>query len=333
MILGAKFCVYDKAGKENEEKTKLLRRKWFRDFVNYSLDSIYWGHSLIQFGDIITRNGIDEFKEVELVPRQYVKPEFHTVSENWEVEGAGKDYLENPLADWCIGVGEKRDLGLLLKITPLVIWKKNAMGAWAEYVEKFGSPIRIGKTESTDYASVKRMEDMLTQMSVASWGLFKHDDSIEIKADTRQDAYRIYDMMIERCNSEIAKLIIGQTGSTDEKSFVGSAEVHERILQQVGHMLGQFIYSVLNDQLVPLLNIHGFGLEGFYIDIEQEDEWDLTQKSVFDLGLINSGKFNLTPEYIKGKYGTEVIEVKEEKPKPDAKALKNYKDVLSGYYD
>ncbi|MFK5282397.1 hypothetical protein ACI3PL_22835, partial [Lacticaseibacillus paracasei] len=88
------------------------------------------------------------------------------------------DYTELPYSDWCIGVGQKRDLGLLLKITPLVIWKKNALGAWAEFIEKFGSPIRIGKTDSNDLQSVNNMENMLKNMGVASWGLFKTDDLI-----------------------------------------------------------------------------------------------------------------------------------------------------------
>ncbi|MFK5283719.1 hypothetical protein ACI3PL_29500, partial [Lacticaseibacillus paracasei] len=65
----------------------------------------------------------------------------------------GVFYTDEPYSNWCIGVGSKRDLGLLLKLTPLVIWKKNAMGAWAEYIEKFGVPIRVGKTDSLDKKS------------------------------------------------------------------------------------------------------------------------------------------------------------------------------------
>jgi len=37
----------------------------------------------------------------------------------------------------------------------------------------------------------------------------------------------------------------------------------------------------------------------------------LEQKGKFDIELLKTGKFTFTPEYIKEKYGTEVIEVKE----------------------
>ena len=329
LVMSCEFCVYNPDGSENEQKTKFIRKKWFREYLDLALDAQYWGHSLIQFDDIINVNGIDEFKEIELVPREYVKPEFHKVMHSaMSIPEDGVDYLEIPIRNWCIGVGKKRDLGLLLKITPLVIWKKNALGAWAEFIEKFGSPIRIGKTDSTDYESVNNMQGMLENMGVAAWGLFKTDDIIEFIESKQQDAFDVFNQMIERCNSEIAKLILGQTGSTDEKSFVGAAEVHERMLNMTGFAIKKFIYAVNNDQLIPMMTALGFQLDGCYIDVEQEDEFSLEQKGKFDIELLKTGKFTFTPEYIKEKYGTEVVEVKEQ---PD-KALKEYKNALSKYY-
>jgi hypothetical protein len=117
--------------------------------------------------------------------------------------------------------------------------------------------------------------------------------------------------------------------TTDNGSSKSQAEVHERMLDMVGDQLKQFIYSVNNSQLIPLLNNLGFGLDGYYIDIEQEDELSLEQKGNFDIELLKTGKFSFTPEYLKEKYGTEVIEVKE--PAPD-KSLQDYKNVLSQYY-
>jgi len=329
LTLSSEFYVYNKDGSENDEKTKLIRTKWFKDFVSMALDSIYWGHSLVQFDSIANIAGVDQFKDVELVPRQYVKPEFHRVSDAMSSgKDAGVDYTEEPYSNWCIAVGGKKDLGLFLKLTPLVIWKKNAMGAWAEYIEKFGSPLRLGYTDSTDTESVQNMQAMLENMSVAAWGLFKMDDKVEIKADNRPDAYEVYDKMIERCNSEISKLILNQTMTTDDGSSRSQAEVHERILENVGMMDKDFIYNVNNNQLLPLLNNLGFGLENCYIDIESEDEFTMEEKAKFDIELLKTGKFTFTPEYLKDEYGTEAIPVIES---PDTE-LKDYKNVLSKYY-
>lgn len=328
MLIQSDFNAYDKAGKENEEKSKLFKTKWFYDYLDIAFDSlVLYGTGLIQFEDVIKTNGIEQFKECELVPRIYVKPELSIVTNSY-ADLSGRNYTDEPYRNWCFHIGKKRDLGLLLKITPLVIWKKNAIGAWAEYIEKFGSPIRIGKTDSTDTASVNSMENMLKNMAICAYGVFKLDDEIELIESNNVDAYEVFDKMIERCNQEISKLILGQTMTTDNGSSRSQAEVHERILDSVGLSDKQLIYQVNNTQLLPLMNNLGFGLDGLILDVEQEDEFNLEQKGKFDIELLKTGKFTFTPEYIKEKYGTEVVIVKE----PKEESINDYKNNLDKYY-
>jgi hypothetical protein len=312
LLTGLDYCVYNNDGTKNDDKTKLVRTKWFREFIDYALQSKYWGHSLVQFEDVVTRNGIDEFREVELVPRQFVKPEFGmVVASTASLPPDGIYYGDQPYSNWCISIGKIRDLGLLLKITPLVIWKKNALGSWAEYIEKFGSPIRVGKTDSTDLEAVNNMQNMLQNMGVAAWGLFKTDDQIEFVQANSSDAYNVFNEMINRCNEEISKLILGQTMTTDNGSSLSQAEVHERVLMSFKQSDKQFVYSVLNDQLIPLMNNLGFGLEGCYINVEKEEEFSMFEKADLDIKLINTGKYILSPEYLNKKYGTEVFMVEQ----------------------
>ena len=106
-------------GKEDEAATAIFMNDWFFDFMDYSLDVPYWGHSLIQFGDII-RSGKDiKFENVELIPRKHVVQEYGVITrepgEDWH---NGYSYREGELADWCLEVGKPRDLGLLLKCAP-----------------------------------------------------------------------------------------------------------------------------------------------------------------------------------------------------------------------
>lgn len=166
---------------------------------------------------------------------------------------------------------------------------------------------------------------MLKHLTVGAYGLFKTDDVIEVIESGKSDAYQVFDKMIDRCNTEISKLILGQTGTTDEKAFVGSAEVHERILKSLCDADLQEIYTINNTQLLPLMSNLGFGLEGYYLDVEQEDEFDLEQKSKFDIELLKTGKFTFTTEYIKEKYGTEVVPVTEPtEPTNISNSLKQY---------
>ena len=79
-------------GSVNEEMTELLlHTKWFRDFLKNSLDSILWGYSCVQFGDI-TDNG---FSSCNLIPRIYVKPEYGLVTTSYS-SFDGNPYNEEP---------------------------------------------------------------------------------------------------------------------------------------------------------------------------------------------------------------------------------------------
>lgn len=73
------FKLVDAKGKEKEEATALFETGWFKDLIGYILDSRYWGHSLIQLGDVISVDGKMRYKDVELVPRKHVIPEYGAI--------------------------------------------------------------------------------------------------------------------------------------------------------------------------------------------------------------------------------------------------------------
>lgn len=321
LTLSRNFVVLNKDKSENEQLSEMLESQWFRDFLDLSLDSMFWGYSLIQFDSLVN----DNFNEVNLVPRQFVKPEFSIVTKNWG-DTVGINYKEAPYNEFCIGVGKPRDLGLLNKVAPLVIWKKNALSAWAQHQEIFGSPIRIGKTSSRDQKTTDNMDNMLKNMGVAAWGRFDTSDIIELIESNKADAYMVFDMMIERCNSEIAKLILGQTGTTAEKSFVGSAEVHERILKQYGENDEHFIENVLNYQLIPMLEGLGIKFNGAKIETEEDDELGLVERSKIDLELLKY--YEIDPEYIEKTYGTPVVK----KVVPVDNGVQSVKNKLEEFY-
>lgn len=321
-VLQSEFKVIDKAGNEVEDKTELIKQKWFYDFVDYSLDSIFYGFSLIQFGKLEN----NYFDNVDLVPRQYVKQEFDIVVDS-PASITGENYLDAKYRGWVIGVGNKRDLGLLAKAAPYVLWKKGAIQAWAEFTEIFGTPIRIGKTNVRDETTRSNMEGFLKNMGVSAYGVFDTDDIIELIESNRSDAYEVFDKLIERCNSELSKLILGQTGTTDEKSYSGSANVHERILNMYGENDEVFIENVFTYQLIPLLNIQGFGFEGLRIEANEEDKFTYEEKSKIDLELLKY--YDIDPKYIEQEYGTPV-QAKAVENKGSVESIKN---KLDEYYN
>lgn len=322
-ILASKFIV-TKNGKEKLDKTEFIEKKWFYDFTNYALDSIFFGYSLVQFGDYIN----DEFTNISIVPRQYVKPEFSVVVSNPAMI-TGQSYLESPFKEWVIGVGDKNDQGLLAKAAPLVIWKKNALAAWADYIQLIAIPIRIGKTDTRDETTRGNMEDMLRNMGSAAYGIFDLEDTIELIESKNTSPFDIFDKMIDRCNSELSKLFLGQTSTSDQKSYVGAANVHERILHQINEADEIFIENIYTYQLVPFLNMHGLGFNNLKIESEEDDDLSLLEKSKIDLELLKF--YDIPAEYILETYGTPVIPKAVQEPVQDT-TITDVTNRLTDYY-
>ena len=329
-VLGSKFIV-TKDGVENEQLTKLISKKWFYDFVSLALDAIYWGYSLIEFGDLVN----DEFINTHLAcERQYVKQEFNLIVAT-PSQLTGWDYTQPPFVEWNIGVGEKRDLGLLAKVAPLFLYKKQAMVAWSQYSDLFGVPVRVGKLSKKERQTFDEMVSFLKNMGNSAYAVIGKDDEIELLETGKTSGQEVFNSMISMLNNEISKLILGQTGTTDEKSFVGSANVHERILGLYLESDTRFIENVFTHQLIPfLIKYHNFPLQGYKIEIAEDDELSLIEKSKIDIELLKTGLYVAPVDYLKTTYGTELelLEQKAEESKATDEEVKNIKNELDKYY-
>ena len=209
-VMAKSFKVVDTEGNSHEEAEHYLQQQWFKDLLRLALDAVYWGHSLIELGDIVTDgDGCPCYSGVRLIPRKYVIPEYHRVitdlGQDWTT---GIDYHDPAISAFLIECGRPDDLGLLLKAAQQTIPKKNVMAFWDTFAEIFGMPMRIGHTTVRDSGELRKMERMLQQMSAAQYAMFPEGTDIEIKESAKGDAFNVYDKRIDRANSELSKLII-----------------------------------------------------------------------------------------------------------------------------
>jgi hypothetical protein len=280
-LLAQEFRVLDiKKGEEDEELTMLLNASWFFRFIELVLESRWYGHSLIEFPSVDK----DIAASPILVPRRHIVPEFGVFLKNLS-DSKGIAYRDTPFMDYMVEVGRDHDLGLLLKAAPQFLYKKNASIAWSEYTELFGMPIRIGKTNTRNDEDLNRMEDMLKSLGSAAYGVFQDGEEIEFIESQRTDAYRVYDKLLERANSELSKLFLGQTMTTEvgQNGSRSQAEVHERVGDDVTAADRRFIEAVVNDNLFPMLIKHGWKLEGKRFEYPEMKGIDILWSRVRDI--------------------------------------------------
>lgn len=319
-VLQKAFKLVDAKGKENLELTQALETGWFKDFLRMSLDSIFWGHSLVEFGDIIDIGGRKTFSYVQLVPRHHVCPEYGVLlRDSGDDVKNGISYREDKsINQWVVEAGTPNSLGLLLQVCPQVISKRYAMAYWDQWGEAFGAPVRIAKTNTRDEVERSSIFKMLENLGFKSFGVFPEGTEIEFKETNRSDAYLVYDKRIERANNEMSKAILGQTMTLDNGSSKSQGEVHLQVLQNIINQDADFLKDIINDRLLPFLEMHGFSFKGY--TFAWDETIDLTpeqQKSIEEM-LINN--YEVDPQYFIDKYNIPV------KAKAKETALKGFFD-------
>ena len=310
MVLNRSFKIVSKKdGKERPEITELFECDWFKRFMEYSIESIYYGYSLIQFNDVIAE-GVMRFESTELVPRKHVVPEFGVIVKNVFDDPArqGYSYLEGDLAKWCIGVGNRKNLGLLLNLAPQSLSKKNMMAYWDVFGEIFGMPIRVARTGSRDPQDKASIEKMMQLMGAAGWAVLPEGTEVEIKETTRGDAFNVYDKRIDRCNSEISKGILGQTMTTDNGGSLAQSEVHLKILENIVCKDADFLRDIINWELLPFMERHGFPVKDLRFNWDESVDWSPEQQLRIEQMLL--GNYDIDPKYFIEKYNIPVIGTK-----------------------
>ena len=301
------FRITGENGKEHKDLTSLFEKEWFKDFADLVLDSRFWGHSLIEFGDVIGSGNERSFDGVSLVPRKHVIPEYGVVVRNQNDEPQkGVSYRTGDFASWCVEAGKPKDLGLLLKCSPQAISKRNMMAFWDNFGEIFGAPVRIANTTSRDQAELDKIENMMDTMGAMSWGVFPEGTEVRFMETSRGDAFQVYDKRIDRANSEISKGILNQTMTIDSGSSYAQSDVHLEVFENVIERDADFLKDIINDKLIPFMILHGFELDGYVFEWDHAVDYSIADMRSVEQMLINGG-YDIDPKYFVEKYNIPII--------------------------
>lgn len=302
--------ISNKKGKIRSRKTKIqddvktayLEKAWFNQFVKQSMQSIFWGHSLVYAHK--WKDG--EIAGVKTVYREHVKPEInHIVKTPFDLTGF--DYTQPPFSTYMISVGDPEDLGLFERAGIMFILKKHSWANWDEFEEIFGIPIRIAKTATQDARVRAEMEETLAQMGSAAWGVLPLDSEIDIKENSKQDAFKVFNEKRKAANEEIEILFTGQKRETQDKGTYGKEKAQLQESNEVVQDDLKFIASLVNDSLIPMLRLNGYPFTD-----DDEFVWDDTEvlsqtakAEIYDK--VNTWGFELDQKDVEGTFGVKIV--------------------------
>lgn len=296
----------DDTGERDDETTKLFMKRWYFNFMKMALLYLKDGYRVLELINPITM-------EWKAIPGRNVIPSQKIVLKS--VHDTTGIYYGEGYEDRIIEVGDPGDLGFMNDIVPQLIWKRNSQQSWAEFSEKFGMPLIVATTNKTNPKDLDKMEDILRSFGEAARALVPVGSTIDVKPFAGKDSFQVYDMQIERCNSEISKPIVGGTMTTDNGSSRSQSEVHERNLDdKITEGDRRDMAFLVNDFLIPIMRTWGWAVperrtfrfvDSF--DMDMLDHWQIVKDALQE--------FNIPIDWISKTFNIP-IDSEREKPAP-----------------
>lgn len=319
------FKLVHKTKKDrNEEAEDLFKTLWFQEFIKLVLESKFEGTKLIE---IFNTNEEGKLTEITEIMQSHFNPKKGIILKE-PGQTTGQDYKNGPLSNYYIQVGKDyKDLGTFVLMTPIILAKKLGLGSWLDFIEKYGVPPLFVTTDREDDDRLLELFEMATNFKSNNFMIGRGNEKFEIPNITSSNSQEAFDGLIKRADNEISKRILGGTGLTDEKGFVGSVEIQFEFAQFRFVSDKLLVRHVVNEKLIPLLlklsPVYSF-LKDYTFEWDDEDEMTIDKmiKIIQTLG----SYFDFDPEQIEQITGLKILGIKsttaETTPKQDASKKK-----------
>lgn len=233
-ITNKEIAFYPK-GKDGVVDEKVMefvvKTPWFFEMLKAIMETVAWGHSLIELVP-----SKDEFmiERPEVINRANVIPETGLLLFDQSNRESGIYFREDKkYSNYLIEVGKRKDYGKLMTAAQYVIYKRGGFGDWAQFAELFGMPFRVGKYDPFDDDSRRKLNQALEEMGAAAHVVIPDGTAIEFHDNNSSGKSEIYHELIKECNSEISKIFVGQTMTTEDGSSHSQSKVHKEVEEDI----------------------------------------------------------------------------------------------------
>lgn len=282
---------------------KELFTRWHFEIVTGAWDACPYGYSVMEANYFIDENNRFSIAEIGTKPMEWFEPKndgaliFRKPQSNTEINVFKtyplKFFLTRRKPSYKQPYGDP----LLSKLYWLWFFKTNSTKFWVKFLERFGSPLLVGKTKDT--------EEMTTALLNAhSQSVIAIDSNDEVTtvgtnfSGAGSSAFEAFDTVMTR---RIQKVVLGQTltSGTDGTGSRALGEVHETVRMDKRNSDLRMITPVVQDIINALCLLNGFEKHTIILGGEQDLNVKVVER---DLKLKTLGvEFN--DQYITETYG------------------------------
>jgi len=240
-------------GEEIPEITDLIDSPDFEELLVTIMNVRFWGRAAGEF------SFADGWFNFAPIPFKHISLDTQSILIN-ESDDKGIPYEGD---DHLMVLGKKRNFGLFLKTAPYAIWKRGGFGDYAQWIELFGMPQRVGKYSSYDPESRRLLVEAMEQAGSAPWIVIPKESDVETVNNTGTgSSSSAHNEFRKACNEEMLITILGQTMTTLDGSSRSQSETHKEVEEGKNKSDLRYVRRVLNWIVVPILEKRGYKVAG-----------------------------------------------------------------------
>ena len=306
----ATYKIVDRRGNKVDKAQRLLERTWFQDLRRMCVMSQLQGTLLVDLTEKMNKDTM-EIEEISEVPQCNYIAQVGAILER-STDNQGISYRTGGMETYYYQFGKDWDLGLLNVLAMPIYAKKLGFGSWLNYIDMYGVPWMFVITNRMDAERRDEIFNMLEDMRSCRNGVLNAQESVEFGKEISGNTTNAFDPFMERCHKIITRLILGQTGTTNNEAYEGTAEIHERV-EKYRHEADKLLFQyVFNQEIIPrLIKISPVYAVFKGCRLEWDDHETMTLKEYVEAIKNLAYTFDFDPEKVAEMTGLPITAVKQ----------------------
>lgn len=304
-LLAAPFRVEPNDTPESE-LLNLTVKEWYYEIVSCGLNALFFGYSVQEAVYELKPEGYIGIQWIGEKPMQWFEPKNDgrliyrqdgTYAEK-EVDQTFKFFLTRRKASYENPYGKS----LLATLYWLFFFKQNGFKFWAKFLERFGTPILLGKVNSKDTTTTDMNNALLNAHAQSVLSIDGKDDVQMLSTPGSGTAGSSFESFNNQLIRQIQKVVLGQTltSGTDGTGSRALGLVHENVrldkLKSDMRLITPTLQAIVN----ALCTLNNWG--DYEVILGEKPKPLNKDQAERDAHLKNAGA-NLTPQYFQREYG------------------------------
>ncbi len=300
------------------EMLNLVLKEWFHEIATGAMSALFFGYSVQEAVYELKPEGYVGIQWIGEKPMQWFEPKndgrliYRQDGHNAEreVDQVFKFFLTRRKATYEQPYGK----ALLATLYWLFFFKQNGFKFWAKFLERFGTPILLGKCKDTETEDMSKALLAAHAQSVLS---IDAEDDVSVlgtsgASGTAGSAFESFNNQLIR---QIQKVVLGQTltSGTDGTGSRALGQVHDNVRMDKLKSDIRLVTPTLQAVVDALCKLNGWG--EYKVMLGEKPKPLNKDQAERDAHLKNAGA-NLTPQYFQREYGLQDGDIAESQQLP-----------------